>query len=163
MKTYETIEWVRNVVKDINHSGETFIGHLLGTYHILKMWGQREELCLAGLCHSLYETSVFKNDALRDKVTREELADRIGPEAEYVVYLFCYMPSRGRSIMENRYELPPQLHEDLLKLDFANYIEQIDRIGDSSNEEKITQFRRYVQSIQIYDKKFSPDCPWSTV
>ena len=62
--------------------------HLADTYAVLRGWGQPDEVCLAGLAHSVYGTEIFTASILaRDR--RSELRQLIGDWAERLVYIFC--------------------------------------------------------------------------
>lgn len=47
-------------LQGFSHTNEGFISHLVGTYEILKSWDCSEELCIAGLCHSIYGTESYR-------------------------------------------------------------------------------------------------------
>jgi len=153
MTTYEIIKWVESQVNGIGHSDRHFMEHLFGTYDILRSWGEDKGLCYAGLCHSLYETAYFKSDALRGKITRQQLADIIGSEPEYLVYLFCKMPNRTSDIMNNEYKLPEELHLPLLKLELANFIEQMNDIPWTT-ERKKQNIQKMIDLIKGIDNQF---------
>lgn len=44
-----------------------FLSHLAGTRRLLAEWGERPELCDAGLFHSAYGTEYFQPDHLVDE------------------------------------------------------------------------------------------------
>ncbi len=72
----------------IQHSGRTLLDHLVGTYDLLKKWGCKPQVCLAGGLHSIYGTNAFK------KVTvgaqhRPAVSKRFGEAAEKLAWLFC--------------------------------------------------------------------------
>ena len=71
------------------HKHSTFLDHLLGVHHTLRLWGQGAVIGRVGLFHSAYSNS-YVNLALFDPVTeRNTMRDLIGAEAEELVYLFC--------------------------------------------------------------------------
>ena len=61
--------------------------HLRGTEKLLRRWGNRDTLCLAGLCHAIYGTDGITG-ALADLDARAEIAGIIGTEAEHLAYLY---------------------------------------------------------------------------
>lgn len=76
------------------HKHGTFYDHLFGVYRILRLWGQSDRECHAGLFHSAYSNELV-NLAIYDvKVDREHVARLVGHEAEEMVYVFCEMPRR---------------------------------------------------------------------
>ena len=75
---------------DVGHSGRTLFAHLKGTYELLRSWGVAEEVCVAGLFHSVYGTRVFRHRCLEPTARNRGLvAYMIGERAERLVYLFC--------------------------------------------------------------------------
>lgn len=65
-----------------------FLSHLIGTRRLLASWGCRPALCDAGLFHSVYGTEFFVPERQPD---RETVTAIIGPEAERVAWLWCYI------------------------------------------------------------------------
>jgi hypothetical protein len=73
------------------HKHSTFLEHLLGVHHILRLWGQGETVGRVGLLHSAYSNS-YVNLALfdpNDENERTIMKDMIGAQAEELVHLFC--------------------------------------------------------------------------
>lgn len=62
--------------------------HLLGTYRILKKWNSSEEICLAGLYHSIYGTYSYRK-SLVNLEQRGIIKAAIGSDAEKLVYYYC--------------------------------------------------------------------------
>jgi hypothetical protein len=56
----------------------------------LASWSISEEVVVAGLCHSLYSTEIFKQEILSSQ-HRDKLKDIVGEFAESVVYYFSIM------------------------------------------------------------------------
>ena len=69
------------------HGDNGLVAHLKGTYHILAHWKCSEDLCLAGLCHSVYGTESHRAQTVA-LTERSTLRTLIGDRAEYVAYLF---------------------------------------------------------------------------
>jgi len=63
-----------------------FLSHLLGTRRLLVEWGERPELCDAGLFHSAYGTEYFQPD---QPASRDDVREVIGDEAEEVAWVWC--------------------------------------------------------------------------
>lgn len=73
------------------HKHSTFLDHLLGVHHILRLWGQGRTIGRVGLLHSVYSNS-YVNLALFDPSLETERAlvrDMAGTAAEELVHLFC--------------------------------------------------------------------------
>lgn len=74
-------------ISTTEHSQSTLLNHLIGTHDILKDWGCPPNICVAGLCHSIYGTESFsKAPATLDN--REYVRQLIGNDAESSVYMF---------------------------------------------------------------------------
>jgi len=61
--------------------------HLHGTERLLREWGNRETVCVAGLYHAVYGTDGIEG-CLTGLDAREAVARVIGVEAESLVYLY---------------------------------------------------------------------------
>lgn len=70
---------------NIEHSHSNFLNHLVGTFNILKKWKQPEDLCVAGMFHNIYGNKYFNPNL---NLTREEIKNLIGENAENLVYRF---------------------------------------------------------------------------
>ena len=73
---------------DLAHLNGDLATHLLGTYQLLQRWGNREELCMAGLFHAVYGTYGF-GEQLVGLGAREKISQIIGGEAEHLVYVYA--------------------------------------------------------------------------
>ncbi|MGH7985494.1 MAG: DUF6817 domain-containing protein [Candidatus Binataceae bacterium] len=73
------------------HSKKTLLSHLCGTHDLLQSWGNPRHVCLAGLFHGIYGTTVYpyRSASIRQ---RERIRAVIGADAEWLVYLFCVGP-----------------------------------------------------------------------
>ena len=76
---------------EIGHTGSKgFLAHLVSVYRDLQRWGGDQDLCRAGLFHSVYGTEKFRQFCLPlDR--REEIRDLIGERAEWLAFLNCFM------------------------------------------------------------------------
>ena len=89
LKTY-TDYFIRVGAEDVPHTNKSYLAHAIGVYNDLKAWGANEDLCVAGLFHSIYGTELFQGFKLPlDR--RGELQELIGIEAERMAYLNCAM------------------------------------------------------------------------
>ena len=123
---------------DKPHSGRTLRDHLVGTYEMLADWGCPEHVCTAGLFHSIYGTASYRN-ASTTFAKRDAVRAVIGADAEELAYLFCIADRRGffyetnsaqprvwDRLAEALIETTPQRIDELLDVEAANLIEQID-------------------------------------
>ena len=73
-------------VESTLHSGRTFFDHLCCVEDILRICKVDEDVCLAGLYHSIYGTNYFKFETTND---RQAVKNVIGERAEYLAWIFC--------------------------------------------------------------------------
>ena len=73
---------------EVLHKNGSLLQHLQGTWSLLQDWGNPEDVCLAGLYHSVYGTGGFEGQLL-PLSQRPALRESIGQEAEELVYLFA--------------------------------------------------------------------------
>jgi hypothetical protein len=68
-------------IEQIAHTQKNYLGHLISVYKLMQNAGYDEELCCAGLFHSIYGTEKFQGFRLSlDR--RNELTELIGSRAE---------------------------------------------------------------------------------
>ncbi|KIW59684.1 hypothetical protein PV05_04119 [Exophiala xenobiotica] len=101
---------------------KTFYQHLLNVYTYLKDHGAPEEVCDAGLFHSIYGTESYKFQD--DRITREVVRGFIGDYAEELVHIFCTTKDRFNVIVHNTMELSTRQARDLCAIEFANKWDQ---------------------------------------
>ncbi len=77
-------------IEKIGHTGKTYLAHLIGVYRFMKDAGCSEELCQAGMFHSIYGTEQFQGFKLGLE-QRPEIRALIGERAERLAYLNCAM------------------------------------------------------------------------
>lgn len=69
----------------IPHGDKTFFDHMVGVYNFLRKINQPNDVCFAGLFHSIYGNEFFDAEL---NPSREEIKNIIGPEAESLVFKF---------------------------------------------------------------------------
>ena len=136
------IQYMRHVgAEEIEHSDGSYLGHAAGVYRDLKAWGCSEEICNAGLFHSVYGTELFQGFTLSlDK--RGEVRSLIGKRAEWLAYLHCAIVYasfdaavvRGKRpyVMTDRFTgmletILPDDFEDLCTIHLCDRLEQFPR------------------------------------
>jgi hypothetical protein len=75
-------------VEKIAHTNKTYLGHLVGVYRFMEERGCTEEICRAGMFHSIYGTERFQGFKLPLE-RRAEIKNLIGERAERLAYLNC--------------------------------------------------------------------------
>ncbi len=77
-------------IEQIAHTQKNYLAHLISVYKLMQAAGCDEELCRAGLFHSIYGTEKFQGYKLPlDR--RTELVELIGSRAERLAYWNCLM------------------------------------------------------------------------
>lgn len=77
-------------IDQVAHTQKNYLGHLLAVYRFMKDVGCDEELCQAGMFHSIYGTQQFQGFKLPLE-RRDEIRGMIGERAERLAYLNCAM------------------------------------------------------------------------
>lgn len=77
-------------VENVGHTGKTYLGHLVNVYRLMERHGCSEELCRAGMFHSIYGTEQFQGFTIPLE-RRGEVRALIGERAERLAYLNCAM------------------------------------------------------------------------
>jgi hypothetical protein len=110
----------------VRHSGRSLYEHLCGTHDLLQAWGNREPVCTAGLFHSIYGTRRFRHRAWPFS-DRRTIVDLIGPEAERLACVFCWIDHR-HFFEATRWGMDEVLRS-LLEIEAANLLEQRSKSG----------------------------------
>jgi hypothetical protein len=77
-------------VESVPHSQKNYLAHLIAVYHFMKDAGCDEELCQAGMFHSIYGTQLFQGFKL-ELDRRDDVRRLLGERAEKLAYLNCAM------------------------------------------------------------------------
>jgi hypothetical protein len=77
-------------IDKVAHSEKTFLTHLIAVYRLMEAEGCTQELCRAGMFHSIYGTEKFQGFTLPTE-RRGEVRALIGDRAERLGYLNCAM------------------------------------------------------------------------
>ena len=77
-------------IERVPHTQKNYLAHLISVANFMRAHGADEELCRAGMFHSIYGTEKFQGFKLTlDQ--RDELTALIGPRAELLAYWNCFM------------------------------------------------------------------------
>ncbi len=113
-----------------SHSGLTLFHHLIGTFRILKRWDAEDDVCRAGLFHSVYSTPAFREGLLATN-RRDELVGVIGASAEALVFGFSRL--RWGEILGQGEAEVARVPAPLVLVAAANLVEQCGRlVADTS-------------------------------
>jgi len=91
------------------HKCGNFMDHLYHLWRILCLWKQSTAICRLGLYHSVYSNKSVNLALFNWKEDRDLLRNKLGEEAEQLVYLFCSV-DRHALIIETIHsgEIPPE-------------------------------------------------------
>jgi hypothetical protein len=128
-------------IEDIAHTNKTYLAHLIGVYRDLEAWGCPEDVCRAGMFHSIYGTELFQGFKLPlDR--RPEVRQQIGERAERLAFINCVM---DRSSLDAALDQPGELYpiinrlggeliemtaadfDDLCRVHLCDWLEQVPR------------------------------------
>jgi hypothetical protein len=127
--------------EQVSHTEKSYLAHVIGVYNDMKAHGCTEELCRAGMFHSIYGTELFQRFALPLE-RRPDVRALIGERAERLAYLNCAMdrdsfdqalscregPSRFRDRLTGEdVELSEDDFTDLCKIHLYDWLEQVPR------------------------------------
>src|SRR5437870_560884 len=76
--------------EQVGHTHKSYLAHLIGVYRDMESGGCTEEVCRAGMFHSIYGTERFQRFAL-PLARRPEVCSLIGERAERLAYINCAM------------------------------------------------------------------------
>ncbi len=128
-------------IEKVAHTGKSYLAHLVGLYRDLEAAGCPEEVCRAGMFHSIYGTEKFRGFTLPLE-RRGEVRALIGERAEALAYLNCAMDrasfDRTAEQHEGPYrvvdrltgqpvELAPADFDDLCRVHLYDWLEQVPR------------------------------------
>lgn len=154
---HELVELLRDIgANSVPHSNRYLIDHLIGTYRTLERWRCDDDVCKAGMFHSVFGTRSFPNP-LVNEVDAIPIRDAIGERAQMLVRLFSRvdLPSLFGILASNRLldggefvALNANDLRALVSLVWANILEQSDYVPLSG--EYITQLEKlYKQTAHL--------------
>ena len=142
----------------IPHYNKSLFQHLVNVYNKLRSWDCNEDICYAGLFHSIYGNEIFSVKTETDRQTIEKL---IGKKAEYLVYL--YNKDRYHNKDLKIIFLANELDQDYIRI-IDNYFDNEDIIKNyfyfrdlvpwkfTGSGKDLTKWRKF-----RYDLKFKND------
>lgn len=126
--------------REIAHSGGTLAEHLEGVSALLRAWDAPDDVCDAGLLHSVYGADQLDHGATGDPAGRDQIRTAIGASAEQLVWLHATSTrdsiapaALGGRLVDHRDGSPIDATEHqrlaLLLIDVADTVEQLPRLG----------------------------------
>jgi hypothetical protein len=128
-------------IEQVPHTQKSYLAHLIAVFRDLERAGCPEDVCRAGMFHSIYGTEKFQGFTLPLE-RRGEVRALIGERAEYLAYLNCAMDraSFDRAVEEwvapyrivdritaAELELGLVDFHDLCRVHFYDWLEQVPR------------------------------------
>jgi hypothetical protein len=93
-------------IEQVPHTQKSYLAHLIAVYRDLQSQGCPEDVCRAGMFHSIYGTEKFQGFTLPLE-RRGDIRALIGDRAEYLAYLNCAM---DRASFDRALETPREPH-----------------------------------------------------
>ena len=129
-------------IEQVPHTQKSYLAHLIAVFRDLESLGCPEDVCRAGMFHSIYGTEKFQGFTLPlDR--RDEVRDLIGERAEYLAYLNCAMDrailrsrprTAGRALSDSSTASPARRSrscsidfDDLCRVHLVDWLEQVPR------------------------------------
>ncbi len=128
-------------IEQIPHTHKSYLAHLIAVYRLLESQGCPEDVCCAGMFHSIYGTEKFQGFTLPlDR--RDEVRALIGDRAERLAYLNCAMDraSFDRAVVQlaepypivdritgEETDLGQRDFDDLCRVHLFDWLEQVPR------------------------------------
>jgi hypothetical protein len=111
-------------VEQVAHTKKSYLAHLIGVYRDLEAAEAGEDVCRAGMFHSIYGTERFQGFKLPLE-RRAEVRARIGDRAERLAYLNCAMDraSLDRAVGQGDgpYRVTDRLTGEVVELNAADF------------------------------------------
>lgn len=162
-------------IEKVPHTEKTYLGHLVSVYRLMESEGCSEELCAAGMFHSIYGTQQFQGFKLPLE-SRAQVRAMIGERAEKLAYLNCAMQretfdaaaeGNGETyhfvdrITKDPVVLSRADFDDLCRVHLYDWIEQIARSSYGWGYRRAA-YRRMAERLggkplAAYDRKFAEE------
>lgn len=128
-------------VEQVPHTGKSYLAHLIAVFRWLESLGCPEDVCRAGMFHSIYGTERFQGFTLPLE-RRGDVRALIGDRAERLAYLNCAMDRASFDRALDRegepypivdrltgeeVPLPRQDFDDLCRVHLIDWLEQVPR------------------------------------
>jgi hypothetical protein len=129
-------------IDQVSHTTKTYLGHLVAVYRLMEANDCTEEVCQAGMFHSIYGTQKFQGFKLPLE-KRSDVRELIGDRAERLAYLNCAMfrPSFDKCVPqpEGPYRITDRItdkevvvnrvdFDDLARVHLFDWLEQVPRV-----------------------------------
>jgi hypothetical protein len=160
-------------VEQVPHTSKSYLAHLVAVYRLMESNGCPEEVCRAGMFHSIYGTQQFQGFKL-PLTDRPMVRDLIGDRAERLAYLNCAMdratldravengtgPYRITDRLSGQdVELSPHDFDDLCRVHLFDWLEQAprSRLGWDYRRAAYRKMAERVGAVEPYDRVFAAE------
>jgi hypothetical protein len=128
-------------VEEVPHTHKSYLAHLIGVFRALEALGCPQDVCRAGMFHSIYGTERFQGFTL-PLGRRDEVRALIGDRAERLAYLNCAMDRASFDAALDQADEPYRItdritgegvelsrpdFDDLCRVHLADWLEQVPR------------------------------------
>ena len=128
-------------IDEVPHTHKSYLAHLIAVYRDLESLGCPEDVCRAGMFHSIYGTEKFQGFTLPLE-RRGEVRALIGDRAERLAYLNCAMDrasfDRAVDLVDEPYPILDRItgqeiavsrpdFDDLCRVHLIDWLEQVPR------------------------------------
>jgi hypothetical protein len=161
-------------VEQVPHTHKSYLAHLIAVFRSLESQGCTEDLCRAGMFHSIYGTERFQGFTFSLE-RRGEISALIGDRAEHLAYLNCAM---NRASFDNaldqtvepyriidritgaEIQLSGRDFDDLCRVHLFDWLEQVPRSQEW--DYRLAAYRRMAQRLgsqaeQQYEQVFAQE------
>jgi hypothetical protein len=128
-------------IEQVPHTQKSYLAHLVALFRLLELQGCAQDVCRAGMFHSIYGTEKFQGFTLPLE-RRSEVRVLIGTRAEYLAYLNCAMDRASFDLAVDQLDEPYRIidritgeevqlskqdFDDLVYIHLFDWLEQVPR------------------------------------
>ena len=160
-------------IEQVGHTGKSYLAHLVGVYRLMAAQGCTEEVCGAGMFHSIYGTQQFQGFKLPLE-SRADVQALIGDRAERLAYLNCAMdrgsfdravesgaePARITDrLTGEEVVLSTADFDDLCRVHLYDWLEQVarSRLGWDYRRAAYRRMAEHLGAGAVYDRTFAQE------
>ena len=158
-------------IEKVPHTEKTYLGHLVNVYRLMESEGCTDELCRAGMFHSIYGTEKFQGFKMPLE-SRAEIRRMIGERAEKLAYLNCAMDRPSFDLVLDQAQEPFRFidritrepvelsridYDDLCRVHLYDWLEQAPRSSYGWDYRR-SAYRKMAERLGVtalYDRVFA--------
>jgi hypothetical protein len=162
-------------IDKVAHTQKNYLAHLVNVWRLMQRQGCDEELCRAGMFHSIYGTEKFQGFKIHLE-RRGELQELIGTRAERLAYWNCFMDRSSLDALLEQQEEPlvirnretgeamalsRQEYNDLCQVHLYDWLEQAPRSSFGWNYRRhayrLMAERSGPQAVAAYEQVYAQE------